>query len=188
MEETLRATLTDWESFYVIVGSSGAALTGLQFVVMTLITGSSARRNSLEIGTFGTPTVVHFCAVLLVAAILSTPWGSPGGAGAALLTCGVGGMIYIVFVTHRTRFTPYRPVFEDWLGHVVLPFLSYLALAGSGVALREYLTPALFVTAAAVLVLLFVGIHNAWDTVTFIATGQLETSQHARASQDRTGA
>ena len=27
-----------WESFYVIVGSSGAALTGLQFVVIALTT------------------------------------------------------------------------------------------------------------------------------------------------------
>ena len=39
MDEAARAlaTLKEWESFYVIVGSSGAALTGLQFVVMALI-------------------------------------------------------------------------------------------------------------------------------------------------------
>ncbi len=33
MEEA-RSLLAVWESFYVIVGSSGAALTGLQFVVI----------------------------------------------------------------------------------------------------------------------------------------------------------
>src|SRR5256886_3696562 len=78
-----------WESFYVIIGSSAAALTGLQFVVVVL--GAEARSIGPEVGAFGTPTVVHFCAVLLMSAILSVPWravsnaglplGAPGGAG-----------------------------------------------------------------------------------------------------------
>ncbi len=33
--------LSPWESFYVIVGSSGGALIGLQFVVVTLIADRS---------------------------------------------------------------------------------------------------------------------------------------------------
>ena len=32
------SSLAAWENFYVIVGSSAAALTGLQFVVMALVT------------------------------------------------------------------------------------------------------------------------------------------------------
>ena len=58
--------LAAWESFYVIVGSSAAALTGLQFVVMTLIAQirpGSSRGESIS--AFGTPTVVHFGAALL---------------------------------------------------------------------------------------------------------------------------
>lgn len=94
-------------------------------------------------------------------------------------------MLYTVVVTHRTRITQYRPVFEDWLCHVFLPFLSYLALATSGVAFSQYMEPALVAVAAATLVLLFVGIHNAWDTVTFIATGQLDQSPAAGESKDR---
>ena len=39
---------TAWESFYVIVGSSGAALTGLQFVVTALI--ADAHRKGSEEG------------------------------------------------------------------------------------------------------------------------------------------
>jgi hypothetical protein len=59
-----------WDNFYVIVGSSAAALTGLQFVVIAL--GAEARAiRGQTIGAFGTPTIVHFCAVLLVSAILS---------------------------------------------------------------------------------------------------------------------
>jgi len=49
--------LTAWESYYVIVGTSGAALIGMQFVVMTLI----AERRNLQAGeaikAFGSPTV-----------------------------------------------------------------------------------------------------------------------------------
>jgi hypothetical protein len=187
VEETFKAALNSWDNFYVIVGSSGAALTGLQFVVMTLITESRARRDSLEIDAFGTPTVVHFCAVLLVAAILSAPWGTAGAVANALLVCGLAGMLYTVIVTHRARFTRYRPVFEDWLFHVVLPFGAYLAVAGAAVTFRQSSASALFVIAAATLMLLFAGIHNAWDTVTFIATGQLDNGATGGESKDRAG-
>src|SRR3989449_10732821 len=68
-----------WENFYVIIGSSAAALTGLQFVVVVL--GAEARSLGTEVGAFGTPTVVHFCAVLLMSAILSVPWRAVAHAG-----------------------------------------------------------------------------------------------------------
>jgi hypothetical protein len=71
--EALVPLFGEWESFYVIVGSSAAALTGLQFVVVVL--GAEAHALSgTTMRAFGTPTVVHFCAALLVSAILSAPW------------------------------------------------------------------------------------------------------------------
>ena len=69
------STLVAWESFYIIVGSSAGALTGLQFVVITLTAESSAG-GPPEIAAFGTPTVLHFCAALLVSALLSAPWSA----------------------------------------------------------------------------------------------------------------
>ena len=78
MEEA-RSLLAVWESFYVIVGSSGAALTGLQFVVIAMIAESRKQSTGREVAAFGTPTVVHFCTVLLVAAILSAPWRGLSG-------------------------------------------------------------------------------------------------------------
>src|SRR6266568_8592252 len=50
--------LSPWESFYVIVGSSAAALTGLQFVVMALVSSTQRRTGGSEVSTFGTPTIV----------------------------------------------------------------------------------------------------------------------------------
>ena len=66
--------LLAWENFYIIVGSSAGALTGLQFVVMALAAETEMNTDTGEVDAFGTPTIVHFCAVLLVSAILSMPW------------------------------------------------------------------------------------------------------------------
>ena len=78
MEEAAPSLLTHWESFYVIVGSSAAALTGLMFVVVALVAESESRRRDAASGidAFGTPTIVHFCSALLVSAVLSAPWAS----------------------------------------------------------------------------------------------------------------
>jgi len=61
----------------------------------------------------------------------------------------------------------YKPVFEDWLFHVLLPFAAYTALAVAAFAAGSHLRTALFAIGAAALLLLFVGIHNAWDAVTY---------------------
>ena len=65
------------------------------------------------------------------------------------------------------RQSAYKPEFEDWLFHVLLPFAAYAALAVSSYASRSHLHEALFGVGTAVLLLLFVGIHNAWDAVTY---------------------
>jgi len=58
-------------------------------------------------------------------------------------------------------------VFEDRLFHVYLPFTAYAMLAASACAACSHPRPALFVVGAAALLLLLIGIHNAWDIVTY---------------------
>ena len=74
----------EWESFYVIVGSSAAALTGLQFVVIALSADTGTEGLSTGSAVFATPTVVHFCAVLLIASILCVPRQTPFSLAACL--------------------------------------------------------------------------------------------------------
>jgi hypothetical protein len=172
--DTVPTALTAWESFYVIVGSSGAALTGLQFVVMALIADSEMERSAQEVDAFGTPTVVHFCAVLLIAAVVSAPWPGLTGVVETLATLGAAGIGYLLVVTRRARRTrAYKPVLEDWVWHVVLPFVAYGAVFGGALAMTAAVSRALFVIGGAALLLLFIGIHNAWDTVTFVAIERL---------------
>jgi hypothetical protein len=57
---------------------------------------------------------------------------------------------------------------EDWIFHCVLPLVAYATLLASGITLTISHTLALFGVGLFSLILLFVGIHNAWDTVTYI--------------------
>jgi hypothetical protein len=175
MEEAVRSPLIAWETFYVIIGSSAAALTGLQFVVIALVAESKVRSTTREIDAFGTPTIIHFCAVLLVSAILSAPWHGLRNVAIALGACGLAGVVYGVIVVRRARRqTGYHPVFEDWLWHGVLPLIAYALLVLSALMLRSHPQRVLFLIGATALLLLFIGIHNAWDTVTYIALKRLQ--------------
>ena len=170
IEEASLSPLAPWESFYVIVGSSAGALTGLQFVVIALIAEAQAARSMLEIRAFGTPTIVHFCVALLISAIMSAPWHTLSCAGLGLGACGLAGFVYaLMVIRHARRQTSYAPDTEDWIWYVALPLVAYATLTGVAVLLARNPMSSLFVIAATALVLLFVGIHNAWDTVTYIA-------------------
>jgi hypothetical protein len=161
--------LAEWGNFYVIVGSSAGALIGLQFVVITLIADLPIARGDAQAGVaFTTPSVVHFGVVLLLSALVSVPWSGIATVAALWGVVGLCGMVYTVIVARRLRVqTTYQPVFEDWLFHVLLPLAAYAALAVSAGAAHSHARPALFLVAAAALLLLFIGIHNAWDTVTY---------------------
>jgi hypothetical protein len=159
-----------WESFYVIVGSSAGALTGLQFVVITLISESRAvARSGATLAAFGSPNVVHFCSALLVSALCSAPWHGLGPLAVTLGLCGAGGLIYSVAVLRRAqRQSEYQPVIEDWIWHNILPMLAYAALVVAGLMLPRDVDVAPYFVGGSTLLLVFIGIHNAWDTVTYI--------------------
>jgi hypothetical protein len=182
MHEAAVLPLTTWQNFYVIIGSAAATLTGLMFVVMTLTARIRDRRSNEAQGAFASPTVVHFCIVLFVAAILSAPWQALWNAGLLLGLTGLGGVTYDVIVVLRARHqTDYQLVLEDWLGYTALPLVSYTAFVVAAILLPVNPAPALFVIAAATLLLLFTGIHNAWDSVTYVA---IYLSQPENTNQD----
>lgn len=186
MEQAVRPALAGWESFYIIVGSVAGALTGLQFVVMALIADSRKGASPPEIAAFGTPTVLHFCAALLVSALLSAPWASLPGAGLALGACGITGIVYAGIVVRRARRQQrYRPEPEDWVWHAVLPCLAYAVLTLAGGLLSRHAALALSLVAAVILGLVFIGIHNAWDTITYIAVEPQHGPEGAKHPQRR---
>lgn len=162
--------LRGWETFYMIVGSAAAALTGLQFVVIALSANGRAIGTEESVGAFATPTIVHLSVVLSIAALIVIPRESAETLSICLGLTGLGGTIYAIAVALRARRQQdYRPVFEDWLWHVGFPVLAYLALFVAGIVAWRHPAGALYVVAITTLFLLLVGIHNAWDSAVFIA-------------------
>ena len=160
--------LAAWDSFYVIVGSAAGALIGLQFVVVTMIAQQPTRASPDGSAAFGTPTVVHFGTALLLATLSRVPFPTIAAAAVVWGIVGCGGIAYVAVVLRRMRRQGvYEPQFEDWLFHIVLPMTAYVVLTLSAVATVLFAREALFGVAAASLLLLFIGIHNAWDAVSY---------------------
>jgi hypothetical protein len=111
--------------------------------------------------------------VLLLSAVGSAPWDGIAFVAVLWGLVGIAGIPYVVLVARRVRSqTAYQAVFEDRLFHVLLPLAAYATLAASACVAYPYPRPALFLVGAASLLLLFIGIHNAWDTVTYHVFGK----------------
>ena len=165
---SIMSELAAWDSFYVIVGSAAGALIGLQFVVLTLIAARPPIPAADAGAAFATPTIVHFGAALLLSALLRVPWPTITFAAVPLALVGVSGAVYSLIVARRVRIqTSYRPEFEDWLFHLLLPVTAYVLLFLSAFAALSRAREALFGVGASALLLLFIGIHNAWDAVVY---------------------
>ncbi len=179
------APLAAWENFYIIVGSSAGALTGLLFVVITLNAGRRQQGTTWGVSTFTTPTVVHMGAVLFIAALLSAPWATLTPPALLLGLAGLGGIAYITIVLRRMqRRVGYQPVAEDWLGFVIGPYVAYAVLLVAALLLPGSPEGPLFAIGGAMLLLVVVGLHNAWDLATFISLNNPSQDQQDQQTLD----
>jgi hypothetical protein len=162
-------TLSEWQSFYVIVGSAAGALIGLQFVVIALIANLPRTPDLARAGqAFSTPTIVYFAFVLFLSGLMCAPWHGIFPVAVLCTVAGLAGVIYAAIVTRRLfRQNAYKPEFEDWLFHAMLPIAAFAVLTASAYLELSQPGPSLFLVAASTLLLLLVGIHNAWDSVTY---------------------
>ncbi|HZY99011.1 MAG TPA: hypothetical protein VFE36_05520 [Candidatus Baltobacteraceae bacterium] len=162
------------------MATAAATLTGLVFVVITLVRDAPSLQPKEEgIATFTTPIVIHFCTALYIAAVFIVPWRTYGGVAVLVGLCGIYGVIYVSRVILRTlRLNSdgnnYTPDMEDWIWYNCVPLLAYLAILGGSIALPHAALQALFAIAGGVLLLLFTGIRNAWDVVTYLAITRLK--------------
>ena len=186
IQETAHAALGGWEDFYLIVGSAAAALTGLQFVVITLISEAQSRSTSTgALGAFATPTIVHFCAALFVSVVMCAPWPRLSEPAFVIGVGGIVGLIYTgITLLRATRQTAYQMVTEDWIWHVTLPLVSYGAQLIAGFLLSSAMVVAPFAIAASSLLLVYIGIHNAWDTSTFMIEERIKRESAGDATRE----
>jgi hypothetical protein len=172
MQGTDLLFLSHWQNFYMLMGTAAATLTGLMFVVTTLIASIEARLSILNasVSAYNSPTVVHFGAVLLLAGILSAPWQSLPSLSLLIGLVGLGMVAYSLIVLRRMRRVPhYQTTLEDWTWYLALPLFSNILLMAAGFVLAKNQSLALYIVGAAMIILLLAGIRNAWDMVTFLA-------------------
>lgn len=185
MEQTASSALAGWMTFYEIAGSSAGALTGLQFVVMTLISQTRTTGSMREIQAFGTPTVVHFCVALLISATMAAPWQVFSDLRVCLGVYGVLGVVYSVRVMWHARNAKYNPDAADWTWYTVVPLLAHLVLITAATLLLSRLTLSLVMIAVTDFAFVFLGIRNSWDTVTYISLNRHNQDREREADISR---
>ena len=165
--------LAGWDNFLVIAGSSAAALTGLTFIVITLV-GEGGRVNPNGLKVFITPTIVHFTVVLASCALLSMPHHTPLSLCVSFAVGGILGLIYTAAIATSISGMSgaYVPVHEDWIWNVILPAVAYGTWLGAGVSIWHAPGASLYAAAAVLVLLMLIGIHNAWDIAVWNSTRQ----------------
>src|SRR5215469_16154925 len=136
--------LAEWANFYVLVGTSAGALTGLTFVVITIsgdpVRADSAATRLTGLRAFITPTAVHFGSTLWISALLCMPRHTVLSAAFCIGATSVAGIIYTIRVLRLIAVirADYRPFVADWVWNVVLPALAYLSLIAAASLLARY--------------------------------------------------
>ena len=175
--------LSNWQNFYMIMGTAAATLTGLMFVVTTLIAGIDAHASTLNVAVsaYNTPTVVHFGTVLLLAGLLSAPWQTFSSLSVLLSLLGLGMVVYSIIVMRRMRRVPnYQSTLEDWSWYMAFPLLANFLLIVAAFMLPKNPSSALYIVGSAMMLLLLVGIRNAWDMVTFLAVERAHSENKSK--------
>ncbi len=160
-----------WENFYLMMGSSAAALIGLLFIVASL----SAERESTSVrrGTriYASPIVFHLGVVVLASAVAMIPHISLPAICILAGVCALAGMIYSFLVARLLRGNPPPPGFDwtDFWFYGIAPFLIYLVLGLTALCFRLQPNAIPLALGVIVLSLLILCVRNAWDLVLYLA-------------------
>jgi hypothetical protein len=174
----VQAQLAGWGNFYVIIGSSAGALIGLQFVVIALVSSRRTQTLPPAVRAFATPTIAYFSTVLVTAGLLSVPRHTRASLALVLLSIGIVGLAYVARVSiHMRAQELYSPDRADWLWFVWLPVAAYLGALSAGASMWSSSGVALDLAGASAMLLLLVGVHNAWDGAVWMVAHEPADSQ-----------
>lgn len=157
-----------WNEFYAVLGEASASLIGLLFVVSTLTAGLE-RPSARGVALFLTPTVFKFAVVLALSASALAPGLPEPGRRWMVGAVALIGLINLAAVTIGLwgRDVPGPMHWSDPWCYGVIPMVIFLGL-GAAAAFPDPVIAARGVAGAALLLLLL-GVRNAWDLVTTLA-------------------
>jgi len=188
MQGSELSLLSNWQNFYMIMGTAAATLTGLMFVATTLFAGLNTHVETANAGisAFNTPTVVQFCAVLLLSGIFSAPWRIFSMISLLLGLLSLGMVFYQIIIMRRMWQMPhYQSTLEDWVWYMILPLLANIMLLVAAILLLKRPSLALYLVGSSTMMLLLIGIRNAWDNATFLALMRGHTHPEDKAKEKK---
>lgn len=168
--------LRDWDNFYIMAATAGATFIGLLFVVVTLGASWSSAPARLGVDAFLTPTLVHFCAVLLLGMAMLVPFPSVWPVAIILGLCGPTGLAYqgrTAVIKRRQEFVSLR--WGDWIPHAGFPALANVSLIAGAAGLIVGMPFAPYAIAGGVTLLLVAGVYGAWDITLWIVRHRDDT-------------
>ncbi len=159
--------LEGWSDFFLMLGSSGAALIGLMFVVITL-TANKADRAGVDL--YSSPIVAHFAACFVISAAAMAHGIPLCGFGAIVAAVGLLGILVAlrVLLGMRRDDIPVPHWSDPWC-YGVAPLALYIALVVAGWLVSGGKEWTVALVGSLAVVLLLVAIRNAWDLLTFLA-------------------
>jgi hypothetical protein len=158
--------VVEWRDYYVMIGTAAGAIVGATFVVATL--AGTLEKRDIGLRGFITPNAVHLGVVLVGSGVLAAPDIPSLFFDTVFALGGLAGVIYCAIVVKRIW--GFALDFADISFYILLPTLSYLAFCAAAWWDWRYgdgETP-LRLLACAFVVLLVVGMRNAWDMATFM--------------------
>ena len=169
MQNSAAELFHTWHDFYVLVGTASATLVGLMFVAASIGGSVFNETHRIALQSFISPTVVNFAAVLFICIGVMIPSQTWLSLGLLLAGGGVAGLVYAgrvwfqMFVRRRFQVDAIDRMF-----YATVPLLGYLLVLAAGILLLLGKGWSAEVTAAALVVLMFAAIRNAWDMTTWI--------------------
>jgi hypothetical protein len=162
--------LRQWHDFYALIGTASATLVGLMFVAASIGAGVFTRQHQAGVRSFLSPTVVHFSAVLVICLLGTIPTETWILIGVFLTWTGLIGLAYSGWTLRRMIKHGLIGSIDviDRLAYALLPIVAYLLVIAAGVNLCRQSEAGLNVLAAALILLLLIGIRNAWDMTVWI--------------------
>jgi hypothetical protein len=156
--------LEDWRDFYVMIGTASGAIVGASFIVASLASG--VKERTVGIRGFISPTTYHLASVLVGSAVLAVPKIDALAVALLLGAGGLGGAIYGCLVI--ARIWHLNLDLADWTFYAFLPLIAYAALPAAAIMIAVGIGSPLYVVGAALILLLIVGMRNAWDMASFL--------------------
>ncbi|MEO8714100.1 MAG: hypothetical protein ABI369_03710 [Acetobacteraceae bacterium] len=160
----------EWHDFYLLIGTASATLVGLMFVAASVGASYFTTEREVPLRSLLTPTIQHFSAVLVICLMGTAPSQTSSSFGALVSASGVVGIGFACRVWRNMLRRGMTKTLDlaDRCCYIVLPIGTYLAVIGTGIVLPSKPGLGLDLLAGLLVVLLLLGIRNAWDMTLWI--------------------